>query len=179
MYNNLEDVRKKGQNFVKANDIEMQIEGDESQLPITSAEMKNKLIMRELSKCINHFANSYKNDKEKYAFIARVKSLHHLLLSSTPAHIRKKTEELAEEYKRRIEEETRNIGSEEEKEKRRLEILMEFAEILHYQNIQIIDNSKMMEEEIEGQIDVSDEEFIKAVRQGGEDVDARPVSLVP
>ena len=56
---------------------------------------------------------------------------------------------------------------------------MEYAEFLHYQNIQIIDNSKMMEEEIEGQIDISDEEFIKAVRQGGEDVDARPVSLVP
>lgn len=110
-------MRKKKQNFVKANDIEMEIEGDESQLPVTSAEMKNRLIIRELAKCINHFANSYKNDKEKYAFIARVKSLHHLLLSSTPSHIRKKTEELAEEYKRRIEEETKNIGSEEEKEK--------------------------------------------------------------
>ena len=112
MYDNLESVRRRNQNFAKSNNVEIQIEGDESQLPITSAEMKNRLIIRELAKCINHFANSYKNDKEKYAFIARVKSLHHLLLSSTPSHIRKKTEELAEEYKRRIEEETKNIGSE-------------------------------------------------------------------
>jgi len=160
-----------------SNNIE--IEGDESRLPSSPTEYKHKLIMRELAKCIDHLANSYNNDKEKYAFIMRVKSLHHMLLPYTPSSVREKTKKLAEEYEKKIQEETANITSNEKKKKLELEIAMEYAEILHYQNIQIIDNSKLMEEEVEGVIDVEDASLIKAVRYGGKYVDAKPVSLMP
>ena len=161
----------------KAFDIE--IEGDESRLPSSPADFKHRLIMKELAKCIDHLAKSYNDDREKYAFIMRVKTLHHLLLPYTPSSVKEKTKKLAEEYEKRIQKEVSKIASEEGKKKKELEIAMEFAEKLFYQNIQIIDNSKMMEEEVEGVIDLEDATIVEAVRHGGKDVDAKPVSLKP
>ncbi|RLF43422.1 MAG: hypothetical protein DRN18_00085 [Thermoplasmata archaeon] len=158
---------------------DIEIEGDESRLPSSPAEFKHRLIMKELAKCIEHLAKSYNDDREKYAFIMRVKTLHHLLLPYTPTSVKRKTKKLAKEYEKKIKEEVSKIASEEGKKKKELEIAMEFAEKLHYQNIQIIDNSKMMEEEVEGVIDLEDASLIEAVRHGGKDVDAKPVSLVP
>jgi len=160
------------------NSNSMEIEGDESKFS-NPTEYKYRLIMRELAKCIDHLANSYSNDREKYAFIMRVKSLYHMLLPYTPSSIKEKTAKLAKEYEQKIQKETASITSDERKKKKELELAMEYAEKIHYQNIQIIDNSKMITEEVESVLDVEDTSVIKAVRRGGDDVDAKPVSLLP
>lgn len=159
--------------------FEMEIEGDETRLPSSPVDFKHRLIMKELAKCIDHLAKSYNDDREKYAFIMRTKTLHHLLLPYTPTSVKERTKKLAKEYEKKIQEEISKIPSEEGRRKKELEIAMEFAEKLHYQNIQIIDNSKMMEEEVEGVIDLEDASIIEAVRHGSKDVDARPISLKP
>jgi len=116
--------------------------------------------------CTDHRANSYENDKEKFAFTCKVEDLVHRLLRFTPSEIRK---ELEKEYKALEEEIIKIEESKLDPNKKKKEILdkqYDLAVKIHRHNLKLIPNTSIIDKDVEGELDISDEEIMEIIRGG-------------
>lgn len=123
-----------------------------------------------LFECTTHRCNCYNNKKEKYAFAKKVQDLSIYLERYTPASKRKELYQWYKQLKDKIQNIRENNNG---NDKKLTPIEMEdtivnleyiYAEEVHKHNQRILNSSPIIEVEVEGELDIDDEETISLIR---------------
>ncbi len=122
-----------------------------------------------LFECTTHKSNCYNNKKEMYAFASKVWDLSIYLERYTPVSKRKELYQWSKQLKQKIQEirkdNTKPTPSEKDDSIINLEFI--YAEEVHKHNQRILNNSPIIEVEVEGELDIDDEETINLIREKG------------
>jgi hypothetical protein len=116
--------------------------------------------------CIQHKSRAYKNDSEKWAYASKVEDLMMRLLRFTRSEIKERLENHYNEMKDELKKiENSNIDPD-KKEREALKLRFEYAHPVHEHNIKLLPMSGIIVRDVEGELDVSNEEILTVIRGG-------------
>jgi len=130
-------------------------------------ERLKQLIIKWLEESVNHYSKSLNNKEEMYAFCIKTECLSNALLRYTG---RKSKAELQQWYKqlkeqiKLLKENKDLIITKDKIEDQVLQLRFKYAEEVMKHNTLIIQNSPIIDTEVEGELDVSDEDMIGIIR---------------
>lgn len=130
-----------------------------------------------LSQCVVHHAGSYNDKNEKYAFARNAWDLAVLIERFTPSSKRKEIMD----WKKQLKEEIKKVRMDPklttptERSDAVMDLEYYYAEEVHEHNIRILSNSPIIEVDVEGDLDVTDENTLDLIRLGSRKDDGRIV----
>ncbi|MDH7506287.1 MAG: hypothetical protein QHH15_00665 [Candidatus Thermoplasmatota archaeon] len=128
--------------------------------------LKNEIV-RLLIDNIGHKSRSYNNPEEKHAFCAKTQDLSILLMRYTPKSKRvelQKWYDQLEQQKRDLRNRKDTTITEDKIKEQMLELEYKYALEVHKQNETVIMNSPIIDTEVEGELDVSDEDLVGIIQ---------------
>lgn len=131
------------------------------------AERLKQLIIKLLEESFNHYSKSYNNKEEKFAFIIKTKCLSDLILRWTGRNAKVELLQWSKQLNNEIKalRETKDMSITKDKiEDKILELKFIFAEEVAKHNTIIIQNSPIIDTEVEGELDITDEDMLGIVR---------------
>lgn len=129
---------------------------------------KGKLVEL-LFRNIDHNSNSRNNSAEKFAFHIKTRALSILLERYTPRTAKQETRDWYKQLKdevNKIRDSQDQTLTVEKKEERILNLQYQYAEEVDQQNQRIIVNSPIIDSDVEGELDVNDEDIVDVIRRG-------------
>ena len=132
----------------------------------TPSEIEKKHLVKLSFDCTEHHANSYQNPSEKYKFVKKTEDLMWRLEKYTPKDMKENIKNHYDELKDQLEMIDSSNLSADNKKKSKLLKEFEYAEAIHIHNSRLLPNSTVMEREIQGELDITDDEA-REVIQGG------------
>jgi len=132
--------------------------------------------LRLIYDCTVHKSNSFKSDREKWAFACKVEDVMFRLLRFIPSEVRTSLEEHYNEMNDKLEENRELQQPAETREKKMVDIMFQYAKPVHEHNLKLMPMSSQIKRDVEGELDVSKEEILEAIR-GGKRTDDKTVSL--
>lgn len=151
--------------------------GGQLQSPFLSpSELIKQRVVGLMFDCINLNAQSY-NQEKRYEFVKKVKDLMIQLTRYTP---KSKQQELIQWYDQMNTElesiKQRPHLTDQERDKELLNKMYEYSLDVHEHNQRILLNSPIVEIEVEGELDITDDEAIAVIRGGKRTDDKRIIA---
>lgn len=131
-----------------------------------------------LFECINHHSRAIGNKEETYAFARKAWDLSILMERYTPSSKRKELKEWMKQLKGEIEKtrQDKDLPTPNEKAETISNLEYTYAEEVHQHNQRTLIISPIIEVDVEGDLDISDENILDTIRLGTRKDDGRIVS---
>jgi len=114
--------------------------------------------------CTKNKAESYQDLKEKYKFNQNVEDLLYRLLRYMPDKLKHEIERMFDEMGEKEEEIKKSNLTEQKKGKEIIEMQFEYFKKIHRINIQVLPRSTIYEQDVAGELDITDEKAIAIIR---------------
>jgi hypothetical protein len=129
--------------------------------------------LRLIYDCTVHKANSFKNQKEMWAFACKVEDVMFRLLRFIPSPVKEDLEKHYKELQDKLDENKRIQQPAEVREKREVELMYEYAKPVHEHNLKLMPMANVIQRDAEGELDISKQEVIEMIRGGKREDDAK------
>lgn len=139
----------------------------------TPAELERRYLLKLSFECTDHLSKSYDSDNDKFAFAVKAEDLMFRLLRFTDKPLREELQKHYDEMKLEIAKVEEQKIDPQRKKKEILNIRYTYALPTHQHNMKLIPQTTMLERELEAEMDITNEEIIKIVREGRNKNDAR------
>jgi len=116
--------------------------------------------------CIQHKANSYKSPQDKWAYASKVEDLMLRLLRFTRSELKQKIEAHYKEMEDKILEIDKADIEPDKKEREKLDIRFKYAHSIHQHNIKLLPQTGIIIQDVEGELDITNEEVLDVIRGG-------------
>jgi len=130
------------------------------------SEIEKKRLLQLSFECTDHRAKAYQDDAEKYAFSTKTEDLMFRLMRFTPKVQREVLEKHYDEVQEKMDEVENSKLDPASKERSKVALMFQYAEHVHVQNMRLLPNTTIMEQRVEGEMDVSDQDAINIIRGG-------------
>lgn len=130
------------------------------------SEEEKKRIVALSFECDKNKADSYQNLKEKYAFNENVDSLLYRLLRFMPDELKEDIEEIYDAIESKSESIMSSNLTEQKKQKEIIEMKFEYFRNIHRINTQVLPRSTIYEQDVAGELDVTDDKALEVIRGG-------------
>jgi len=128
------------------------------------SEDEKKRIVALSFECTKNKANSYQDLKQMYAFNENVEDLLYRLLRYMPTKLKEDIEKMFDEINAVTQKVKNSNLTDQKKSKEIIEKQFEFFKKLHRINTQVLPRSTIYEQEVAGELDVTDSDAIAVIR---------------
>jgi len=133
----------------------------------SASDIEKKRLIALSFQCTDHRARSYKNKEEKHAFITKTEDLMYRFLRFTPSDLRNELEKHYKELDAKLNKIEETNLDPQQKEREKLDTKYEHALRVHRHNMKIIPYTTVIDHEVEGELDITNEETLEVIRGGG------------
>jgi len=130
------------------------------------SDIEKKRLLQLSFECTDHRAKAYQDDAEKYAFSTKTEDLMFRLMRFTPKVQRDVLEAHYNEVQEKMDKVDNSKLDPASKERSKVALMFEYAEHVHIQNMRLIPNTTIMEQKVEGEMDIADKDAINIIRGG-------------
>jgi len=130
------------------------------------SDIEKKRLLQLSFECTDHRAKAYQDDAEKYAFSTKTEDLMFRLMRFTPTKQRDNLKKHYEEVQEKMNEIDESKLDPASKERNKVALMFEYAEHVHIHNMRLLPNTTIMEQAVEGEMDIANKESLNIIRGG-------------
>ena len=128
------------------------------------SEDEKKRIVALSFECTKNKPDSFNDLKEMYAFNENVEDLLYRLVRFMPVKLKEEIELMFDEMNKEIQKHKQSNLTEQKKQKEIIETKFEYFKKIHRINTQVLPRSTIYEQDVAGELDVTDEEALSVIR---------------